>query len=97
MKTYEFEFENPQEERRVCPILYLNFSHGLRAFFGMVKKDWRLGSIIEVFDASKKPRKLIFRVENRPEGDLLSDFRKSPLKDGFEYRFNFKSLTLDEC
>lgn len=97
MKVFEFEFENPQEERRVCPVLYSNFSHGLRTFYGMIKADWRLGSIIEVFDASQKPRKLIFRLENRPEGDLLSDFRKAPLKDGCEYRYNFKNLTLDEC
>lgn len=97
MKVFEFEFENPQEVRRVCPVLYLNFSHGLRTFHRMIKADWRLGSIIEVFDVSKKPRRLIFRLENRPEGDLLSDFRKAPLKDGLEYRFNFKTLTLDEC
>lgn len=81
MKVYQFELENPHEERRVFPVSYLNFNHGLRCFFSAIKDDWRLGSIIEVFIANKNPRRLIFRIESRPEGDLISDFRKCPLKE----------------
>ena len=43
MKVYQFEFENPHEERRVFPVSYLNFNHGLRCFFSAIKDDWRLG------------------------------------------------------
>lgn len=39
---------------------------------------------------------MIFRIESRPEGDLISDFRKCPLKENREYRFNFKTLELNE-
>lgn len=96
MKVYQFELENPHEERRVFPVSYLNFNHGLRCFFSAIKDDWRLGSIIEVFIANNNPRRLIFRLESRPEGDLISDFRKCPLKENKEYRFNFKTLELNE-
>lgn len=96
MKVYQFEFENPHEERRMFPVSYLNFNHGLRCFFSAIKDDWRLGSIIEVFIANKHPRRLIFRIESRSEGDLISDFRKCPLKENKEYRFNFKTLELNE-
>lgn len=96
MKVYQFEFENPQEERRIFPVSYLNFNHGLRCFFSAIKDDWRIGSIMEVFIANKHPRRLIFRIESRPEGDLISDFRKCPLKENREYRFNFKTLELNE-
>ena len=96
MKVYQFEFENPHEERRSFPVSYLNFNHGLRCFFSAIKDDWRIGSIIEVFIANKHPRRLIFRIESRPEGDLISDFRKCPLKENREYRFNFKTLELNE-
>lgn len=96
MKVYQFEFENPQEERRIFPTSYLNFNHGFRCFFSAIKDDWRIGSTIEVFIANKHPRRLIFRIESRPEGDLISDFRKCPLKENREYRFNFKTLELNE-
>lgn len=96
MKVYQFEFENPHEERRMFPVSYLNFNHGLRCFFSAIKDDWRIGSIIEVFIANEHPRRLIFRIESRSEGDLISDFRKCPLKENKEYRFNFKTLELNE-
>lgn len=95
MKIYEIELESPHEVRRTHPSLFLNFKHGLRVFYQDYRDQWRLGSVIEVFDATKKPRRLIYRIENRPEGDLISDFRKNPLRENMEYRFNFKTISLD--
>lgn len=95
-KYFEFEIEHPHEMRRLIPTCFLCFSKGLKTIGELVREDLRIGSIIEVFECSGRERYLVFRIERRPEGDLVSDFREHPLNEKFEYRFNFKNLSLYE-
>lgn len=95
MKLYSFEVV-VKNGIVVLPYEYLDFKTGMRDAYNIMIKNgmWQYGNALECFRIDRGFNELVFRVEKRFEGDIVSEVRKSPLREGFEYRFNFKTLKL---